>query len=428
MKRLIEILKKKRQWRQISAVVLIVCLLGSVLLSNQISGVRAITDEEKDFWSDATPSNAKHTPDNAEDEDEEWTLASGSNATVSNASPSNAEEYEQLTLEDDSEPVTVSGKLPIGTSLKAEVITEEELQDYGLEEVELNSGRPVFAYDISLWLRGERYEPEYALTVQVDNTELLSGELKLVQIDQDESETNAADERETKTIDSVSVPQSLDFTMDNEGQVRFTMKKLAVYVGLDMSNPDAVITIQDPDQLVSVTGILPKETTVTVEPLSEETLSELQLPEGDITFAYDITLWVDGKEYQPEQPVKVKILHAKDEYHEDLLITHVKVDEDGNMQTPSSLSGEVEDDGSASFLTEGFSYFIGSARTAELQLGTVTWERKKGSVAIKGNGTDPVELKVDLLSDEEEKYYSGAKTVMFAYSILLYSALLSHKG
>ena len=95
MKRLIEILKKKRQWRQISAVVLIVCLLGSVILSNQISGVRAITDEEKDFWSDATPSNAKHTPDNAEDEDEEWTLASGSNATVSNASPSNAEEYEQ---------------------------------------------------------------------------------------------------------------------------------------------------------------------------------------------------------------------------------------------------------------------------------------------------------------------------------------------
>lgn len=417
MKRLIEILKKKRQWRQISAVVLIVCLLGSVLLSNQISGVRAITDEEKDFWSDATPSNAKHTPDNAEDEDEEWTLASGSNATVSNASPSNAEEYEQLTLEDDSEPVTVSGKLPIGTSLKAEVITEEELQDYGLEEVELNSGRPVFAYDISLWLRGNRYEPEYALTVQIDNTELLGGELKLVQIDQDESETNAAGERETKTIDSVSVPQSLDFTMDNEGQVRFTMKKLAVYVGLDMSNPDAVITIQDPDQLVSVTGILPKETTVTVEPLSEETLSELQLPEGDITFAYDITLWVDGKEYQPEQPVKVKILHAKDEYHEDLLITHVKVDEDGNMQTPSSLSGEVEDDGSASFLTEGFSYFIGSARTAELQLGTVTWERKKGSVAIKGNGTDPGELKVDLLSDEEEKYYNGAKTVMFAYSI-----------
>lgn len=74
MKRLIDILKKKRQWRQIGAVVLIVCLLGSVLLSNQISGVRAIPDEEKDFWSDASPSNAKHTPDNTGEKDEEWHL------------------------------------------------------------------------------------------------------------------------------------------------------------------------------------------------------------------------------------------------------------------------------------------------------------------------------------------------------------------
>ena len=409
MKRLIDILKKKRQWRQIGAVVLIVCLLGSVLLSNQISGVRAIPDEEKDFWSDASPSNAKHTPDNTGEKDEEWALASGSNATVSNASPSNAEEYDQLTLEDDSEPVMVSGKLPIGTSLKAQAITEEELQDCGLEEVELNSGRPVFAYDISLWLHGKRYEPEYALTVQIDNTELLGGKLKLLQIDQSESE-----------------PQSLDFMMDKEGRVRFTMKKLAVYAGLDMSDPDAVITVQDPEQLVAVTGILPKDTTVTVETLSEKILGKLQLPEGDITFAYDITLWVDGKEYQPEQPVKVKILHAKDEYHEDLLISHVKVEADGSMQTPGSISGEVEADGSVSFLTEGFSYFIGSARMSELQLGNVTWtynmDGKNGPVTLQGDGQDPGPLNVALLNNAEEALYTGDKTVMFAYSITAVTA------
>ena len=261
MNRVVDIWKKQK-WRRTGAVALIICILGSIVLSNQISGVQAVTDEERDLWNDAaTPSDAKHTPDDA-DEDE-WVLASGSNASVSNASPSNAEEYEQQTLEDDSEPVWVSGKLPIGTSLKAEVVTEDELQNLGLEELELDSGRPVFAYDISLWLHGQRYEPEYALTVQIDNMELLGGDLKLIQLEPLSDSEQPAE------------PVEIACDMDKEGRIRFTMKQLALYVGVDMSDPDAVVTIEDEQKRVSVTGILPKGTTVTAEPLSEEILSQL---------------------------------------------------------------------------------------------------------------------------------------------------------
>lgn len=407
MNRVVDIWKKQK-WRRTGAVALIICILGSIVLSNQISGVQAVTDEERDLWNDAaTPSDAKHTPDDA-DEDE-WVLASGSNASVSNASPSNAEEYEQQTLEDDSEPVWVSGKLPIGTSLKAEVVTEDELQNLGLEELELDSGRPVFAYDISLWLHGQRYEPEYALTVQIDNMELLGGDLKLIQLEPLSDSEQPAE------------PVEIACDMDKEGRIRFTMKQLALYVGVDMSDPDAVVTIEDEQKRVSVTGILPKGTTVTAEPLSEEILSQLQLPEGDVTFAYDITLWTDGKEYQPEHPVKVKVLNAKDEYHEELLITHVKVDEEGEPQAQNSISSDVETDGSASFLADSFSYFIGSARQTELQLGTVTWKQSAGAVTVQGDGTDPGELNVALLDEASENVYTNAnsagKTVMFAYSI-----------
>lgn len=299
---------KKRKIRQISAVVLIICLLGSVVLSDHIAGVRAITDEENGLGEVSTPSNAEQIDSGkkeikkrkkASDSDAEEGWASASNASTSNASPSDAREYEQLTLEDDSEPVSVSGKLPIGTYLRAEVITGEELSEYGLEELELQSGRAVFAYDIGLWLDGERYEPEYTMQVKIENPELLEGDLKLFQIN--------------RTGDN----QEVGCSMDKEGNVSFSMKKSGSYAALDMGNPEQVVTIQDVTGIVFVTGVLPDKTTVTAEKLSNETIQQLELPEGEIACAYDIKLWVDGEEYQPEKPVKVRFLNQeKEEKHE----------------------------------------------------------------------------------------------------------------
>lgn len=339
MSKLLEKMKEKK-YHQISSVILIICLLGSVVLSGHISGVHAISRGK------ATPSNAEEADDG---EEFVWKKASASDAkedwaSPSDASPSNVREYEQLTLEDDSEPVSVSGIVPVGTCLRAEVITEGELSDYGLESLELQDGRAVFAYDLELWLDGEPYDPEYSLQVQIENTELLEGELKLFRISRN------APEQETGS------------SVDKEGVVHFAMKETGAYAAVDFREAETLSTVQDPDGIVSVTGVLPEGITVTAEKLPDETIRQLKLPEGEIACAYDIKLWVDGEEYQPEKAVKVKILNQKtetaDAAAEKQVVSHIVTDEQGEMVENNEIQPETDESGNLTFLTDHFSYFV----------------------------------------------------------------------
>ena len=339
MSKLLEKMKEKK-YHQISSVILIICLLGSVVLSGHISGVHAISRGK------ATPSNAEEADDG---EEFVWKKASASDAkedwaSPSDASPSNVREYEQLTLEDDSEPVSVSGIVPVGTCLRAEVITEGELSDYGLESLEFQDGRAVFAYDLELWLDGEPYDPEYSLQVQIENTELLEGELKLFRISRN------APEQETGS------------SVDKEGVVHFAMKETGAYAAVDFREAETLSTVQDPDGIVSVTGVLPEGITVTAEKLPDETIRQLKLPEGEIACAYDIKLWVDGEEYQPEKAVKVKILNQKtetaDAAAEKQVVSHIVTDEQGEMVENNEIQPETDESGNLTFLTDHFSYFV----------------------------------------------------------------------
>lgn len=379
MRRLLEKIKEKK-CRQISSAILIVCLLGSVALSGHISGVHAVTKGK------ATPSNAGE-----EDDREEfvWKKASASDAeedwaSPSDASPSNAREYEQLTLEDDSEPVSVSGFLPVGTCLRAEVITEEELSDYGLESLELQDGRAVFAYDLELWLDGEAYEPEYSLQVQIENMELLEGELKLFRISRN------APEQETGS------------SVDKEGMVRFAMKETGAYAAVDFREAETLSTVEDPDGIVSVTGVLPEGTTVTAEKLPDETIRQLELPEGEITCAYDIKLWVNGEEYQPEKAVKVKFLsqttETTDSAAEKQVVSHIVTDEQGETVEHNEIQPETDESGNLTFLADHFSYFVlltadeNNEKTLDLAEGNIvitdtSYQYVKNSISQEGTAT-----------------------------------------
>ena len=278
------IMERLKMWkrRQIISVILIVCLLGSVVLSDHIYGVFATTDPVENLLHGgeyASPSNASKKNHKNQDEDN-WEYASSSNAShsnagwsdasPSNASPSNALEYEQLTLEDDSEPVIVSGKLPVGTRLIAEPIPEEELLECGMEELELETASAAFAYRITLWLNGVLYQPEYNLTVSAENMDLLDGQLNLIQLETDDQ-------------NQITGYHTVPCSTSKEGVVSFTMTKLGSYAAIDMGNPEKVQTITDADGHVMISGEFPETITVTAETLSEDVLSQMELPEGDIT-------------------------------------------------------------------------------------------------------------------------------------------------
>ena len=59
--------------------------------------------------------------------------------------------------------------------------------------------------------------------------------------------------------------------------------------------------ITDKKGLVTVSGMLTEKVTVTARKMTEKEIKALA-PEGfTVHAAYDITLWLDGKEYQPKQ-------------------------------------------------------------------------------------------------------------------------------
>lgn len=378
------IMERLKMWkrRQIISVILIVCLLGSVVLSDHIYGVFATTDPVENLLNGgeyASPSNAGKKNHKNQNEDN-WEYASSSNAShsnadwsdasPSNASPSNALEYEQLTLEDDSEPVTVSGKLPVGTRLIAELIPEEELLECGMEELELETASVAFAYRITLWLNGVLYQPEYNLTVSAENMDLLDGELNLIQLETDEQ-------------DQITGYHTVPCSISKEGIVSFTMTKLGFYAAIDMGNPEKVQTITDADGHVMISGEFPETITVTAETLSENVLSQMELPEGDITFAYDVKLWKNEKEYKPEKPVKVTLLNPENavdvqaqsldaeneseteastenaDQENRITLFSVATDEQGMLTEKQTVEDSADEAGNLSFVTEQVAAYVG---------------------------------------------------------------------
>ena len=117
-------------------------------------------------------------------------------------------------------------------------------------------------------------------------------------------------------------------------------------------------TITDPTRKVSVTGYLPEGAKVTARVLSYDEIQALELIGVEVVFAYDITITVDGVEYQPKSPVSVHI--KEDEIPSDLTVSHVETNEDGEVVSVSEVETTVSERGDAVFNADSFSIYIGT--------------------------------------------------------------------
>ncbi len=117
-------------------------------------------------------------------------------------------------------------------------------------------------------------------------------------------------------------------------------------------------TIHDEKNIVTISGKLPANATVTARALSADEIAKLALVRVKLIFAYDITIWVDGEEYQPDGSVGVSI-NDKD-MPDALTVTHIKTDEDGKILSRQVVSNATVKKDTVSFTTDGFSIYIGT--------------------------------------------------------------------
>lgn len=166
-------------------------------------------------------------------------------------------------------------------------------------------------------------------------------------------------------------------------------------------------TVTDKDGNVSVKGELPEGITVTAKKVSADIVKLFTLPEGRIECAYDITLWLDGEEYQSETPVSVQILNTGIDTDKELKIAHIEnnaaIKSQDRDQNTQELRGTVDNDGTVEFTTESFSLFI----ILSSDVTQVIFDLAKGDVSFTDDGYDGYDADGKALNgnfQENEKY------------------------
>ena len=150
---------------------------------------------------------------------------------------------------------------------------------------------------------------------------------------EDESESEEESEEDSETEDS-------DDTADEEEK---TETSLSAYM--------------EDGTVVTVTGNLPEGIELSINAVPEESVAGFVDENKKIVFALDISLWLDGEEYEPEEAVKVSIDSAGSENTESgkIEITHIN---DENVA--EEIVSEITDDGGVEFEAESFSVYIGT--------------------------------------------------------------------
>lgn len=131
----------------------------------------------------------------------------------------------------------------------------------------------------------------------------------------------------------------------------------------DLELQEKVITAVASDGAsVTITGMIPEDAEARIVPeyLSDTQLTELFGEEmaflmKDTVVAYDISIWVDGEEWQPNDSVSVVVTPANLEIRdgEELLVAHV--DDEGDV---SPVDAEMNENGDIAFAADSFSIFI----------------------------------------------------------------------
>lgn len=150
---------------------------------------------------------------------------------------------------------------------------------------------------------------------------------------------------------------------------------------------------------VAVSGEIPENADVTLVPvdLSEQELSEYIRDGVGMSLqqytAYDITIYVDGIEWQPDQTVSVAISSSPIQMDKDDSIEVMHVDEYGNTE---AIEAEVMPNGDVLFHADGFSLYIIYTYTVDFHYSDFTYSLQGGDNIFLSELFNALEIDVDL--------------------------------
>lgn len=167
-----------------------------------------------------------------------------------------------------------------------------------------------------------------------------------------------------------------------------------------VSTEEDSITVTDGTGVVAVSGVLPEAVELSVQPCGLEMVLPMIPPlnEGDqFHFAYDISLLLEGADYQPDGAVKVTVVPQQSlqmELFDSLQSVVYHITEDGEAEVVESW---LDPDGTITFFADGFSIYVGV-----LMVDSNTTDGVVGDVIYFDLAADMVEI------DCEGGIYKGA--------------------
>lgn len=127
---------------------------------------------------------------------------------------------------------------------------------------------------------------------------------------------------------------------------------------------------------VTVTGKLPEDAEVTIKPviLTEDEVAAYLGKSSSVSVqsyvVYDITIWSNGIEWQPDDTVSVTITKPDIEIGEDDRFAVTHVDDEGNM---ADVTADLNEDGSIEITSDGFSLYIIYTYTVDFHYGDLSY-------------------------------------------------------
>ncbi len=137
-------------------------------------------------------------------------------------------------------------------------------------------------------------------------------------------------------VDETALPHELEVPEEDALEVA-----IEAAANIEVAHVLSEQSLTDDSGRVTVTGLLPEGATITARPLTEAEIQALAMDGVRVVFAYDITIWVNGEEYRPEQPVYAQI--AEEGLPEfGLTVSHIDKDENGDT-TSTPVDAQVID-------------------------------------------------------------------------------------
>ncbi|MDO5445445.1 MAG: VWA domain-containing protein [Eubacteriales bacterium] len=271
----------------------------------------------------------------------------------------------------DGATAVISGYLPADLAAMTDNVTllDEELEQF-FDKDKLASFNTFASYEIIASSAGQSWQPDEPVSVVLKNSSFTKGEW-------DDLAVCFAD-RETGELRYVQAE------MNEDGEVVFETDELSTLFLYSYNAHSREIQSEPADDgaVAVVSGILPEgaRAEITAVHLTEEELimyfGAAQAAAMKDYVGYDIKIMVGNTEWQPNQYVKVEVVHPAIEVAEDVRLGVAHVDgETGEVKTVESTvnTENGENDVTVDISTNGFSLYIFYTFTVDFHFGDIVF-------------------------------------------------------